>query len=100
LRTPLSAKLVVTAIVGGILLGGCASRKETVVVPAPGPVVVAPAPGPVVVAPNQRVVTYPDGRWELRGGGTAMSPYYWVWIPAGTNPPSPPNPPPLSRQGS
>jgi hypothetical protein len=86
---------VVAAIAGGILLGGCASRKETVVVPAPGPVVAAPAPAPVVVAPNQRVVTYPDGRWELRGGGTASSPYYWVWIPAGAT--TVPNPPPLPR---
>jgi hypothetical protein len=38
------------------------------------------------------VYTYPEGRYELRGDGTANGPYYWVWIPAGTvsQPPPPP----------
>ncbi len=37
----------------------------------------------VVLQPNQRVYSYPEGRYELRGEGTASSPYYWVWIPTG-----------------
>lgn len=37
-----------------------------------------------VVQPSQRVYTYPEGQYELRGDGTANSPYYWVWIPIGT----------------
>jgi hypothetical protein len=32
---------------------------------------------------EQRVVTHPGGRYELRGEGTTSSPYYWVWVPAG-----------------
>lgn len=30
----------------------------------------------IVVQPSQRVYTYPEGRYELRGDGTASSPYY------------------------
>jgi hypothetical protein len=48
--------------------------------------------------PVQPVYTYPQGRYELRGHGTAASPYYWVWIPAGAQvqviPPAPPLPMP------
>jgi hypothetical protein len=36
-----------------------------------------------VVPGEQRVVTHPGGRYELRGEGTARSPFYWVWIPSG-----------------
>jgi hypothetical protein len=77
--------------VGGVLaaLGGCvySSEKERVV----------PGPQPVVVAPTDRgVVTYAEGRWQLYGAGTAASPHYWAWIPAGT---APPPPPPLPRMG-
>lgn len=43
------------------------------------------------VDPNTpRSVEYPGGRYQLYGDGTAASPHYWVWIPAGTTPPSPP----------
>ena len=76
-------------VVSGVAtLSGCAYR-EPVVVPA------ASAPTAVVVAPpaSERVVTYPEGRYELRGEGTVNSPYYWVWIPAGATPPNPPPPP-------
>jgi len=63
--------------------GGCiyhSTEKEKVVT--------APAP------PTQdRVVTYPEGRWTLYGNGTTASPHYWVWVPAGTTPPAPPPPP-------
>ncbi len=43
----------------------------------------------------QREYTYPNGRYELRGSGSAGNPYYWVWIPAGvqTEPAPPPVPP-------
>jgi hypothetical protein len=37
-------------------------------------------------------VEYSTGRYQLYGDGSSASPYYWVWIPKGTNPP---NPPPL-----
>jgi len=36
-----------------------------------------------VVQSNQTVYTYPNGRYELRGDGTANNPYSWVWIPTG-----------------
>lgn len=35
-----------------------------------------------------------NGKYRLYGDGTTSSPYYWVWIPAGTNPPAPPALPP------
>jgi len=74
---------------GGVVLGGCVYRERPV--PAASPATT------VVVAPTatERVVTYPEGRYELRGDGTASAPYYWVWIPAGA---SPPNPPPVPRR--
>ena len=83
--------LVGFVVVGGALLGGCASRREAV--PAASPpatTVVVPSPSTTVL----RVYTYPEGRYQLYGNGTAQSPYYWVWIPAGGNPPVPP---PLPR---
>lgn len=48
------------------------------------------------VTTPQRLYTYPEGTYELRGAGTTSSPYYWVWTPrvAGTPPPSPPALPP------
>ena len=65
-------------------LSGCASPERTVPVStAPRTVVIAPAE-------TERVVRYPQGRYELYGDGTVTSPYYWVWIPAGATPPSPP----------
>jgi hypothetical protein len=70
-------------------LAGCFySTKETkeTVRPIPNSTV-------VVTQPRERVYTYPDGRYELRGDGTASSPYYWVWIPAGVQ--VVPNPPPV-----
>lgn len=52
----------------------------------------AQTPGVVVVQPNQSVYTYPEGRYELRGEGTSQSPYYWAWIPTGTQSVIPPPP--------
>jgi hypothetical protein len=74
------------ALGGATILSGCAHREPAVVVPATPTVVVAPVT-------SERVVTYPEGRYELRGDGTGASPYYWVWIPRGAAPPSPPPPP-------
>jgi hypothetical protein len=65
------------AVLAVISVGaGCASRVEE---RERGDLV----PGEQRVA-EQRVVTHPGGRYELRGEGTARSPYYWVWIPTGT----------------
>lgn len=83
------AGALVLTVVGAALLGGCVYRRE-VAVP------VSSAPATVVVtqpAPASRVVTYPEGRDELYGEGTAASPYYWVWIPTGATP----KPPALPR---
>jgi len=41
-------------------------------------------------APGPRIVEHPGGRYQLYGDGSSASPHYWVWIPAGTNPPAPP----------
>jgi hypothetical protein len=73
-----------------LALGGCIySSTEKVTekqVPATTPVVVATS--------GERVVTYPEGRYQLYGDGKSV-PYYWVWIPSGTTPPVPPAPPRL-----
>jgi len=51
----------------------------------------------MVLGIDQRIFTYPEGRYELHGEGTPTSPFYWAWIPAGTPtvslPPVPPFPP-------
>jgi hypothetical protein len=67
--------------------------------PTGGPVVMAPGATPTaptvapsaVPAPADRVV-YQEGRWQLYGDGRTTQ-YYWVWIPAGVTPPTPPLPP-------
>src|SRR5436190_601825 len=77
------------------LLSGCVYRERVAAQPT---VVTAPAASPattVIVAPGQRVVTYPEGRYELYGTGYTASPYYWVWVPAGVT--TYPAPPPLPK---
>ena len=87
--TGLSRNTARTALAGFAsmaILGGCISYTEEVSTEQAGPVVVA-------ASPSDRVVTYPDGRYELHGDG-ARTPYYWVWIPA-ANVTTPPPPPPI-----
>ena len=76
------------AFTGAALLGtGCVSyTKETSEKTVPVPVAAAPA------APSDRVVTYPEGRYQLYGDGT-RTPYYWVWVPSGSSTVPPPPPP-------
>ena len=82
-------RLAIPLLISAVALGGCVYSEPTTTVPSASP------PTAVVVAPNERIVTYPEGRYELRGDGTSLSPYYWVWVPAGA---TPPNPPPLPRR--
>jgi len=66
-----------------IASGGCAYESERT---AQAPTAVVGTSTPVVVTQTSatpRVVTYRDGRWELRGDGSTSSPYYWVWVPTG-----------------
>ncbi len=70
--------------------------NEIVPVPPPLPNAVGASPGTGATVQAHRVYTYPDGRFELRGSGTAASPFYWVWIPAGIT--SVPNPPALTAR--
>jgi hypothetical protein len=74
------------ALSGAAALSGCVYREKTVPAASPTTVVVSPAPA-------NRVVTYPEGRYQLYGEGTTASPYYWVWIPTGATVPNPPPPP-------
>jgi hypothetical protein len=46
---------------------------------------------PVLAARPERVISYPQGRYDLYGN--ASTGYYWVWIPTGARPPAPPPPP-------
>jgi hypothetical protein len=43
------------------------------------------APASPVVWTGPRVVQYPHGRYELRGGGVSV-PYAWVWVPSAPPP--------------
>lgn len=80
-----------TAALVAMSTGGCIYRSETEkVVPAPAPA----TPAAVIIQPSERVVSYPEGRWQLYGDGSVTSPHYWAWVPAGSNPPPPP---PLPR---
>jgi len=40
--------------------------------------------------PATQTVVYQGGQYKLYGSGTATSPYYWVWVPAGVTAPAPP----------
>lgn len=62
------------------VLSGCAIQDPTY----------PPTTGAVLGAPGPRTVEYPGGKYQLYGDGTNAAPYYWVWVPAGTNPPPPP----------
>jgi hypothetical protein len=86
-----SAAATAVVLLGATLLGGCATRTQTVPAASPATTTV------VVTTPTgQRVVNYPSGRYELYGDGV-QTPYYWVWIPAGTTLPAPPPPPAIPR---
>jgi len=80
------------AFTGAALLGtGRVSHtKETTEHTVPAPVVAA------TPVPSDRVVTYPEGRYQLYGDGTS-TPYYWVWVPTGASTVPPPPPPVPTR---
>jgi hypothetical protein len=75
---------VAGSMVVALALGGCFYSKEKTTEKQ--------VPAVVVATPADRVVTYPEGRYQLYGDGRSV-PYYWVWIPSGTTPPPPPAPP-------
>ena len=81
-----STSLAVPASLAVALLGGCTAVQDPTY---------PPTTGAVLGAPNS-TVEYPGGRYQLYGSGTTASPYYWVWVPAGTTP----TPPPPSRVAS
>jgi hypothetical protein len=85
------AMTAAVVLFGATALGGCVYRTNTVPAASPATTTV------VVTSPaGQRVVNYPSGRYELYGDGAA-TPYYWVWIPAGSTFPAPPPPPAIPR---
>ena len=98
-KRTIATSLVATAAVA--ILGGCTTYHEPRTYPAAsGPVMVPSASPTTVVVPPASTptrVAYPQGAYELRGHGTPGNPYYWVWIPAGTQAPFLPPPPPLPR---
>lgn len=70
--------------------------RGTAVLAVPPPPRVHPWPAAAVVTvPPERVVVYPEGRYELHG--SQHSGYYWVWIPTGAIPPPPPPLPHISQ---
>lgn len=73
-------RILVPATLAIGVLSGCAMQDPTY----------PPTTGAVLNAPGPRSVDYPGGRYQLYGDGSTAAPYYWVWVPAGTNPPPPP----------
>jgi hypothetical protein len=65
-------------VAGALVVGGCAHAERTAAAASLPTSVVGPAPA-------QNVVSYPEGRYELRGDGASM-PFHWLWIPAGKIP--------------
>ena len=66
--------IVTLALVAG-LLGACATETPVVTTTS---------------APATQTVVYQGGQYRLYGSGTAISPYYWVWVPTGVTAPAPP----------
>jgi hypothetical protein len=77
-----STRVVAPATLALALLGGCTVQEPTS----------TPTTG-AVLGGSPSTVDYPGGRYQLYGSGTTASPYYWVWIPAGSTPNPPPPPP-------
>lgn len=78
-----SPRLVVPASLAMALLGGCTAAQEGTSPPVTG----------AVLGGSSYTVEYPGSRDQLYGEGTTASPYYWVWVPAGTTVIPPPPPP-------
>jgi hypothetical protein len=78
-----STSIVVPASLAAALLGGCTAMQDPTY---------PPTTGAVLGAPNTTSATT-EGRYQLCGEGTTASPYYWVWVPAGTTMVPPPPPP-------
>ena len=77
-----STRVVAPATLALALLGGGTVQEPTS----------TPTTG-AVLGGSPSTVDYPGGRYQLYGSGTTASPYYWVWIPAGSTPNPPPPPP-------
>ena len=78
-----STRLVAPASLAMALLGGCTAVQDPAYPPTTG----------AVLGGSSSTVEYPGGRYQLYGEGTTASPYYWVWVPAGTTVIPPPPPP-------
>lgn len=79
-----TTRVLVPATLALSVLAGCAVQDPTY----------PPTTGAVLGGSTPRTVEYPGGKYQLYGDGSSASPYYWVWVPAGTNPPPPPPLPP------
>lgn len=80
------------------IFSGCVYHEPTTAPAATVPITVPSASPTTIVIPSAGTthrVAYPDGAYELRGGGTATNPYYWVWVPREVQAPMLPPPPPL-----
>ena len=82
MHTPMRLTSIVLASVSlaAALIAGCATSPEPVTTTTTTTTVSSTPPN---------VVTYPTGRYQLYGDGSA-TPYYWVWIPTGAVAPAPP----------
>ena len=78
-------------LIGATVVTGCVYKSTQTERTA------TPSTTVAVATPNQRVYTYPEGRYELRGQGSSASPYYWVWIPSGGQDVTPPPLPALPQ---
>ena len=77
------ARILVPATLAVSVFAGCAVQDPAY----------PPTTGAVLGASTPRTVEYPGGKYQLYGDGSTSSPYYWVWVPAGTMVVPPPPPP-------
>ena len=70
-----------------VLVGGCVAARPRTAASTGHALPTTVALPSSRVGSDQRTVTYPQGRWQLYGDGTAAAPYAWVWIPTGATPP-------------
>ena len=77
MESKIISRLIIPAFLAVGLLSGCTYEAPT-------------TQGAALDSNTPRTVVYPGGRYQLYGDGSATSPQYWVWIPAGATPPPPP----------
>ena len=73
-------RILVSSTLAAGVLAGCTVQDPAYTTSSTG----------AVLSSAPTTVQHSTGRYQLYGDGSSASPHFWVWIPAGTNPPTPP----------